>query len=306
MKVLASVMPPVVCLAAPRLAIEDYRIDVERFFEKVIICQNSENHVSIYEFQKTYPDRFIIFEDYWRQQPRLHREFDRCDFQISATSDIKSCFADEKFKTQLEVRKPRGKLAETRDKFYERVFEPFVEAAEQIKIVDPYLLSNLSNRRSGAYWLLEKKLSGCVIRLILITVEPRTKDSDEKLDLERKSKEARDFLTRISRDTNTDICLYILPSSSNLSFDINGRVNDETSDKHDRLWQFSYPDGILGIGLTKGTEYFASEKLKSTWGVELFSVPDFAQSLDVWLLHDNQQAKSYFFGREFDAALGLE
>jgi hypothetical protein len=305
MKVLAAAIPPLDCLAVPRLELVDYQIDVERFFEKVILCHNVENGQTLREFQRTYPDRFNIFFEQWKVQPRLHRELNRCDYQFSSNSDLKNCFADEVFKAKLENRKPQGKLNESRDSFYQRIFEPFVEAAIEIKIVDPYLLNNLAKPRSGAKWLLENKLTGLGPRLILITVEPTTRNDEEKDKAQENLRKTKEFLTRLSRDSNSDIYLYILPSSSNLTYSVHVQADEETSDKHDRLWQFTYPDGILGIGLTKGTEYFASSTLKSAWKIIPFSVPEFGESLDGWLLHSNQLAQDFYFGNSFPVNLGL-
>lgn len=307
MKVLVSSLPPSDSLALSRLSLEDYALDLKSFLEQVILVENQELKDCLFDLRNRYPDRLPIFIDLWRRHPKLLISKAHCDFIIREPLDIKSCFANPLFLSQVDYRKPQGKLREDREVFYSRVFQPFVDASKRIEIFDPYILSNLSKPKSGLRWLIEKKIKFSQANVVLVTVEPKKSATEDIAEyssrLEILVDSAARYLESLPLSSNSGIRLYILPEDSNQAF-TTGVEPALDSDKHDRFMKFCFNSGNIGIGLTKGTEYFSSKSLQSAWSVHIFDSSSFAEAVGTWSLHDAQSAQILEFGRSFEHDLG--
>jgi hypothetical protein len=315
MKVLVSVLPPADSLAVSRLNAEDYAIDLEAFLDKAILAENEELISSVQDLKNRFQNRLQIFIDLWSRHPKVRIPASGCDLTIKSPSDIKSCVKEPAFHVASERRNPQGLFREMRSDFYARVFEPFVSNSKLIEIIDPYILGNLANPKSGIRWFLDQKISKLGINLVLITVLPRRERVEGEIDylhrLDRLEDVAVKYLKTLINQSSSGIRLIILPESSAMSFDSNSSKtelqgatdNFSASDKHDRFIRYNFARGKIGVGLTKGCEYFANERLLSAWRVTPYSAADFASAVKIWGQHDPSLIKEISLGTEFTYSL---
>jgi hypothetical protein len=303
MKVVVTASPPSDALALARLSLEDYAVDLRTFLEKIILADNQDLRNSLAELSNSHPDRLRIFIDLWSRHPKVQISKENSDFIVRTPLDIKSCFADPAFLSQLEHRKPQGKYKEEREAFYSRVFQPFVDASKRIEIFDPYILSNLKKYSSGLRWLLDEKIKHSNANIVLVAVEPKKLGSESQVEYTTRVStlvgNAEQYLERLSLGRKFGVRLYILPEDSNQAF-ANNQTPEASSDKHDRFLKYSFNTGNIGIGLTKGTEYFSSKILQSSWRVDIFDSISFKESVSTWSLHDSHEAQLLQFGERFD------
>jgi len=303
MKVLVRAALPSDSLGVSRLQYQDYAFALKVFLDRVILLDTQELRDSLKELSLRDQNRLSCFIDLWQRHPRVNFPSGRFDFTLKVPKDIITCFDDPSFLAASELRKPQGKKGEKRQVFYSRIFEPFVEASTRIEIFDPWILTNLVKSRSGLKWILENKISKTPSQLVLVTVMPRRErhENDEvyKGRVSGILSQANSYLSDLVAGQDFGIRLYLLPESSNTAY-AREDLADQESDKHDRFFRFTFKGGSMGVGLTKGTEYFASDSLSHAWRVEMFDHAAFSDSISSWSLHKENQARVFSFGSEFE------
>ena len=191
------------------------------------------------------------------------------DFQLGPSSEDWSTFdklIDEVSLEDLVEERNRGmKVGDSRDKSFDRIFQPILPYVRSITLTDPYTGSAIWNMDSNRLWLLRKFLSLSNVSVNIFTTIPRD-ENRSRTDAEWAS-QVEDRFGRLCREIN-----FVGKARVEL-------FKPKSSIFHHRRILFEFEKSNISRQLDKGIEGFARDPIPEASALTPLQYADFANHL---------------------------
>lgn len=195
-------------------------------------------------------------------------------------------YDNEEFSRILKNRRSRVKNNESRDEVFLRLFDPLASTAKKLILVDPFVVSEITNNREGAIWFLKKNIDAGIRHIEIFSTYRSTDHVIEKT--------LRNNLRQNLELNNViDFRMVLVQDSTYVK---NGKIITKKGGEHGRHCRYIYsPEEITPVvELEHGTYMFNREKMVSSKNIFALDFEHIDTAKDRENVYKSSPNKKYF------------